>query len=76
MDLMIRYNDGPGMSSPAGVVVYFGGHLQETKEAGGLEVCPGYLSRDGQVKPEAINADLWREVGWDPAKQELPPPSC
>ena len=74
MDLMIRYNDGPGMSSPAGVVVYFGGHLQETKEAGGLEVCPGYLSRDGQVKPEAINADLWREVGWDPAKQELPPP--
>jgi hypothetical protein len=32
------------------------------------------LSRDGQVKPEAIHADLWREVGWDPAKQELPPP--
>jgi len=74
MDLMIRYHDGPGMGSPTGVVVYFGGHLQETKEAGGLETCSGYLSRDGQVKPEVHNPDLWCEVGWDPAKQELPPP--
>lgn len=74
MDLLIRYNDGPGMGSPAGVVVYFGGHLQETKEAGGLEVCTGYLSRDGQVRPEVHNPDLWREVGWDASKQELPPP--
>ena len=47
MDLMVRYNDGPGMSSPAGVTVYFGGHLQVTKESGGLEVCSGDLSRDG-----------------------------
>lgn len=74
MDLMVRYNDGPGMSSAAGVSVYFGGHLQETKEAGGLASCPGYLSRDGEVKPEVFNPDLWREVGWDPGKQELPPP--
>lgn len=74
MDLMVRYNDGPGMGSPTGVAVYFGGHLQETKEAGGLEGCVGYLSRDGQVKPEVINPDLWKEVGWDPSKEELPPP--
>jgi len=70
MDVMVRYNDGPGMVSPTGVVVYFGGHLQETKEAGGMAACVGYLSRDGQVKPEVHNPDLWREVGWDPAKEE------
>jgi hypothetical protein len=74
MDLLIRYNDGPGMGSPAGGVTYFGGHLQETKEGGGLAMCPGYLSRDGLVKPEIHNPDLWREVGWDPSKHELPPP--
>src|ERR1035438_2116418 len=75
MDLMIRYHDGPGMGSPAAIIEYFGGHLQETKEGGGLVSCSGYLSWDGQVKPEVINADLWREIGWDPAKQELPPPA-
>jgi hypothetical protein len=74
MDVMVRYNDGPGMVSPMGVVVYFGGHLQDTKEAGGMAACVGYLSRDGQVKPEVHNPDLWREVGWDPAKTDLPPP--
>lgn len=74
MDLLIRYNDGPGMRSSAGVVEYFGGHLQETKEAGELERCSGYLSREGRVMPEVYNPDLWREVGWDSVKQELPPP--
>lgn len=74
MDLMMRYNDGTGMSSSAGVIEYFLGHLQETKEAGGLEGCIGYLSRDGHVRPEVHNPDLWLEVGWDPKKEELPPP--
>jgi len=74
MDVMVRYNDGPGMVSPTGVVVYFGGHLQATKEAGEMAACVGYLSRDGQVKPEVHNPDLWQAVGWDPAKDELPPP--
>lgn len=73
MDLMMRYNDGPSMGSSAGVIEYFLGHLQETKEAGGLEGCIGYLSRDGHVRPEVHNPDLWLEVGWDPEKEELPP---
>ncbi|WP_005034647.1 relaxase domain-containing protein [Holophaga foetida] len=73
MDLLIRYADGPGMVSSAGVAGYFGGHLQETKEGGGLVSCAGYLSRDGLVKPEVRNPDLWREVGWDPDRTELPP---
>jgi hypothetical protein len=74
VDLLIRFNDGPGMRSAAGVVDYFGGHLQVTHEAGGLGGCRGYLSREGQVKPEVRNCDLWREVGWDPDQEELPPP--
>ncbi len=71
---MMRYNDGPGMGSSAGVIEYFLGHLQETKEAGGLAGCINYLSGDGQVRPEVHNLDLWLAVGWNPEKEELPPP--
>jgi hypothetical protein len=74
MDLMMRYNDGSSMGSGAGVIEYFLGHLQETKEAGGLAGCINYLSGDGHVRPEVHNLDLWLAAGWNPEKEELPPP--
>ena len=75
MDAWIRFATGPGMGSSVGAVDYLFKHLQSTKEVGELGRCAGYLSRKGQVKPVVINPDLWREVGWDPDREEQPPAS-
>lgn len=73
MDAWIRLATGTGMRSAVGVADYFSKHLQSRKEAGALEGCVDYLSRSGRVKPLVHNPDLWRELGWDPDREDQPP---
>ena len=73
MDFYVWYQNSGGPKSPAGVADYFGSHLQESQEVGPLARHPGYLSKEGEVRPLALNPDLWAEVGWDPQMEPMPP---
>lgn len=73
MDFYVWYQNSGGPKSPTGVADYFGSHLQESREVGPLARHPGYLSKEGEVRPLALNPDLWAEVGWDPQKNPIPP---
>jgi hypothetical protein len=70
MDIEMRYQDGEGALSAAGVVDYIGTHLQIRKEAGSLPLVHGYLSKDGKVMP-LLYSDIWKQIGW--SGQGLPP---
>ena len=70
MDIEIRYNDGEGALSAAGVMDYIGSHLQVRKEAGSLPSVHGYLSKDGKILP-LLYSDIWKQIGW--SGQGLPP---
>lgn len=72
MFILARYTPVTAHSAE-GVVGYVGGHLQASPEVGGLASAPGYLSKDGQVLPIALNPELWRQVGWNPDSTPLPP---
>lgn len=72
MLILARYTPVTARSAE-GVVGYVGSHLQASSEVGGLASAPGYLSKDGQVLPIALNPELWRQVGWNPDSTPLPP---
>lgn len=72
MLILARYTPVTARSAE-GVVGYVGGHLQASPEVGGLAAAPGYLSKDGQVLPIALNPELWRQVGWNSESTPLPP---
>lgn len=70
MDIELRYNDGEGALSAAGVMDYIGSHLQVRKEAGSLPSVHGYLTKDGKILP-LLYSDIWKQIGW--SGQGLPP---
>lgn len=72
MDVMVRIAAVVPLDD-AGVSAYVGCHLQKSVEVDSLARVPGYLSRDGLVKPIVPHPELWKAVGWDPEILELPP---
>ncbi len=70
MDIELRYHDGEGALTAAGVMNYIGSHLQAHKEAGSLPSVHGYLTKNGEILP-LLYPGIWKQIGW--SGQGLPP---
>ncbi|MBS0174238.1 MAG: relaxase domain-containing protein [Nitrospira sp.] len=64
--VVVRLSGSGPEARPASVgatIRYHSGHLGGTTERGPLVGVDGYLSKEGQVKAQFVNPDLWKAIG-------------